>query len=240
MVMMILGSLAAYASVDVSHECVSALCLEDEPVTFVITLSNRFNESINVYSADLIDRRTDQIIGSGDVNYYVVPDGTAHIRLTFPVGLPPSGISYSYYPCLEIAFSKEPNEIYSICQNVNKMLVITPRSEVDCIEDDHCHITQFCDIDTYTCVNLNCSGDEAQLPHRCLPLACPEGFEAVDHVCFKEETDESRYSAAVMYGVLGLLLLVIILLVILMMRSSERSSGSYIQKTVRKKRRRRR
>lgn len=208
-VLLILATTLVSASIEVEHKCPSPLCVEGEGIDFVITIGNNLNQTITIHEIALVEENSLNIIAQKDLKENLAADKIAEYTIKTKGIMPKEGFTYFYYPCIKVSFSETNKTQKLICSEKRESLTLTPRDKVDCFKDSECEDSKYCHPTRYKCTDLECAEDEAILPHKCMKLSCPEGYE--NHQC--KTTKQLSFNYQPYLISIGIILLIILIIV---------------------------
>jgi hypothetical protein len=168
------------ASIEADYRCEDFLCVEGTDLNFELWFYNNANINVTVNSFFVIDKNTQDILVAYNAQKFDVPPGEeVQLNLTTSVMAPRTGFTHYYVPCIN---ASGENESEIVCSRTIKTITITPKTEVECVENSDCMEGYTCNR-THYCQELMCDDDEAILPHSCLELYCGPFSSAKEHAC---------------------------------------------------------
>ena len=196
-------------AINAEHKCVNYLCPEGEPVEFYYEVYNNLNRSILVTDFVIADTRNATRLVEVQDEVVIGPNETYSFNVTRRLGLPDSGFTYYYHPCIQVAFMEGNLTGRYVCGEVERTITLTPEEKLQCRNDEGCETDQYCDMNTNKCVPLNCADDEALVNHKCFELACAPDEQAINHTCVKQES-EMDYGLIIVGAILVIIILIIL------------------------------
>ena len=168
----LINTFFATASIDASYECREKNCREGTEIDFTVNIYNNINKSINVGDVYVKDKDYGIILGF-DLSESVVlnQDEVRSFNFTSLVKAPAKGYTFYYVPCFKMSYADNPEQVFEICGKTVKSFSVIPLSKIECKEDSECEDDEYCNtFSIYKCRKLECNPNETAVNHSCVVL----------------------------------------------------------------------